>query len=70
VIDRREPASGPPIEPLLSLDGLARALTISRRTAERLLSAGRLPRPDLRLGRMPRWRPETIRRWIEGGGRA
>lgn len=56
------------IEPLLSIDDLARVLNCGRRTAERLLSAGKLPRPDLRIGRMPRWRPESIRRWIEGGG--
>ncbi|MFO0957428.1 MAG: helix-turn-helix domain-containing protein [Isosphaeraceae bacterium] len=50
------------------LDELANALGISRRTLERERSAGRLPRPDLQIGRMPLWRPETIRRWIEGGG--
>jgi predicted DNA-binding transcriptional regulator AlpA len=57
------------IEPLLSIDALARVLNASRRSIERLRSAGKLPRPDLRIGKMPRWRPETIRRWIEGGGR-
>ena len=37
-------------------------------TLARLRSAGGLPRPDMLIGRMPRWKPETIRRWIEGGG--
>jgi hypothetical protein len=32
-------------------------------------SAGKLPRPDLHVGKLPRWKPESIRRWIEGGGR-
>ena len=51
------------------LDDVAEALGISRRALERERSAGRFPRPDLTIGRMPLWRPETIRTWIEGGGR-
>jgi len=53
----------------LRLDELAGALGISRRTLERERAAGRFPRPDLHLGRMPLWRPETIRAWVDGGGR-
>jgi predicted DNA-binding transcriptional regulator AlpA len=52
------------------LGDVAAALGISRRTLERERSAGRFPPPDLTIGRMPLWRPETIRAWIEGGGRA
>jgi excisionase family DNA binding protein len=55
--------------PLLSVDDLARILNASRRTIERLRSAGKLPKPDLLIGKMPRWRHETVRDWIEGGGR-
>lgn len=51
------------------LDELAQALGISRRSIERERAAGRFPKPDLHIGRMPLWRPETIRRWVEGGGR-
>jgi predicted DNA-binding transcriptional regulator AlpA len=47
------------------LDELAAALGISRRTLERERSVGRFPAPDLRIGKMPLWRPETIRAWIE-----
>lgn len=50
------------------LDVIAKALGISRRTLERERSAGRFPPPDLTVGKMPLWRPETIRRWVEGGG--
>ena len=57
------------IEPMLGIDELARILAASRRSIERLRSAGKLPKPDLHIGRMPRWKAETIRRWIEGGGR-
>jgi predicted DNA-binding transcriptional regulator AlpA len=57
------------IEPLLGIDDLAAALSCGRRLVERMRAAGKLPRPDLKLGKMPRWRASTIRRWIEGGGR-
>jgi predicted DNA-binding transcriptional regulator AlpA len=51
------------------LNELAAALRVSRRTIERERSAGRFPKPDLTIGRMPLWRPETIRTWIEEAGR-
>ncbi len=50
------------------LEAIAKALGVSRRTLERERSAGRFPPPDLSIGKMPLWRPETIRRWVEGGG--
>ena len=52
----------------LRLDEIVDALGVSRRTLDRERSAGRFPRPDLRIGRMSLWRPETIRRWIDQGG--
>jgi predicted DNA-binding transcriptional regulator AlpA len=60
-----------PIERLtLRFDEVAAALGVSRRLLERELSAGRFPRPDLHIGRVPLWRPETVRRWLDsqGGG--
>jgi predicted DNA-binding transcriptional regulator AlpA len=54
---------------LLSLDGVARFLATSRRTVERLRAAGKFPRPDLHLNRMPRWQRQTILNWIERGGK-
>jgi hypothetical protein len=56
------------IEQLLSIDDLATILNCSRRFVERLRSAAKIPRPDMHVGRCPRWKPETIRRWIEAGG--
>jgi len=50
------------------LADVAQALGISRRTLERERSAGRFPRPDIHIGKAPLWQPETIRRWVEGGG--
>ena len=56
------------MEPLLSIDDLTVILNCSRRLVERIRSAGKIPKPDLQVGRMPRWKPETVRRWIEQGG--
>ena len=64
------PAAGHAIEPMLSLDDLAALLNVSRRWLERERSAGRVPKPDFQAGRCPRWKPATIRGWIETGGRA
>jgi excisionase family DNA binding protein len=56
------------VAPLLSIDDVAEALSCSRRLVERMRSAGKLPKPDLHVGRMPRWSRETIAKWIERGG--
>ena len=56
------------IEPLLRMADLARILSCSRRAVERMRAGGKLPRPDLHIGKMPRWKPATIRAWIEEGG--
>jgi predicted DNA-binding transcriptional regulator AlpA len=68
--DRPATEAAPPIERMAyRLDEVAAALGMSRRTIERERSAGRFPPPDLKIGKAPLWRPETIRAWIEGGGR-
>ncbi len=60
----------PPVPRLAyRLDELAVSLGMSRRTLERERSAGRLPKPDLHIGKAPLWRPETILAWLERGGR-
>lgn len=51
------------------LNDVCQALGVSRRTIERERAAGRFPRPDLILNRMPLWKPETIRAYVERGGR-
>ena len=50
----------------LRLDEVADSLGMSRRAIERERSAGRFPAPDLRVGKAPLWRVETIRDWIDG----
>lgn len=57
------------LEPLLGIDDLAAVLNCSRRLVERMRSGGRVPPPDFQAGKCPRWKPETIRLWIETGGR-
>ena len=78
-IDREPEALAPPqgsgrtlpasIEPLLHIDDLAELLNCSRRCVERMRSAGKVPQPDIHVGRCPRWKPATIRAWIERGGK-
>jgi len=70
------PAAGPRgrtspagIEPMFTVRDLAELLRTTRRTVERLRSAGKVPRPDMHVGRCPRWMPATIRAWIERGGK-
>lgn len=55
------------IEPLLKLNDLPPILGACRRTIERMRSSGRFPKPDLTIGRMPRWKVSTIRTWIDRG---
>ena len=45
--------------------GLGRFLGVSVRTLDRAIAAGLLPRPDLVVGRSPRWAPETINHWLK-----
>jgi predicted DNA-binding transcriptional regulator AlpA len=53
------------IEPTVTIDQWAAALACSRREVERMRSAGKLPPPDLTIGRSPRWKAETLRAWID-----
>ena len=63
---RTLPAS---IEPMLGIDDLAVLLSCSRRYVERMRSAGKVPKPDIHVGKCPRWKPATIRAWIDRGGK-
>jgi hypothetical protein len=46
----------------------ARLLGVSPRLIERLLAAGRFPRPDAYAGRCPLWTRATLEGWIRQGG--
>jgi hypothetical protein len=63
-------ADRPRVEPMtVRLDELADVIGVSRRAIERERAAGRFPEPDLTIGRMPLWCVETVRNFVEGGGR-
>jgi len=67
-------ANGRPVAPPIDrltyrFSDVAAALGVSRRLLERELSARRFPQPDLHIGRVPLWRVETVRGWLERGGR-
>jgi len=66
---KRGPTLPAGFERMFSIDDLAALLNCSRRLVERMRCSGKLPRPDLKIGKMPRWKAETIRRWIEAGGK-
>lgn len=51
---------------MITVDDLADALGMSKRTVWRLLSCGRIPEP-IRVGGSTRWRLDEIRRWIDSG---
>jgi hypothetical protein len=67
ILDRQ---ARPPVNRLVyRLDELADALGVSRRAIERERAAGRFPRPDLTIGKMPLWNVATVRAYLERGGR-
>ena len=62
----------PPVEPPLAYrkQQSANMCGISARLLERLLAAGKFPRPDAYAGRCPLWTRATLSDWIgKGGGR-
>jgi len=62
-----KPRSNPPSRPpaLLRAAEVANYLNIGARTLWRWTSAGRFPRPDLREGRVVRWRRQTVEDWLD-----
>jgi hypothetical protein len=46
----------------------ARMCGMCVRLWDRLLAAGKAPRPDAYCGRCPVWKKSTLEAWISGGG--
>ncbi len=46
------------------LDEIAELLGVSRRSIERERSAGRFPKPDRKVGKMPLWTPATLDKFL------
>jgi predicted DNA-binding transcriptional regulator AlpA len=57
------------VERLITIGDWATALVVSVPTVERLRYSKKIPPPDVMIGRLPRWKPSTVRAWIESGGR-
>ncbi len=62
-----EPASPIPFRDrlLVGWDDISAHVGVSRRLLEREVSAGRMPGPDVRIGRRACWRPATITSWLD-----
>jgi hypothetical protein len=60
--------AAPPIDPYLSQHAARALFDVSLRTWQRLVSSGRVPKPDARVGRSPRWKMSTLRAALEKGG--
>lgn len=43
---------------------LSELLEISTRTLWRWVSSGRFPQPDIKVGKVRRWKVETIEQWL------
>ncbi len=66
-LESRQADRGP--EPLVyRKQAAARMCGMSTRLWERLLSAGKAPRPDAYAGRCPLWKKSTLEAWISRGG--
>jgi predicted DNA-binding transcriptional regulator AlpA len=62
---KRRPDTGAPIMRLaLRLDEIAGACGISRRTLDRLRSAGKFPAPSRIVGKIPLWSVDAIEDWL------
>jgi predicted DNA-binding transcriptional regulator AlpA len=66
-VNGQQPIHSTPPRLALRADEIAESIGISRRSLQRELAAGRFPRADLYVGKMPLWRVETIKAWLEGG---
>lgn len=50
---------------LLTVPDVAERLQVNRRTVYSWIQAGTLPRPDVDIGNIKRWKPKTIEDWID-----
>ncbi len=74
---RQEPASAatglpkrPAVDRLaLRPKDLETVIGVDERTIQRWRSSGKFPKPDIAIGRTLLWRVETIKAWLERGGR-
>jgi hypothetical protein len=65
-LERLERQQSAPPRLTYRLSELAAALGVSKRLLEQTRAAGRLVKPDLRIGRVTLWRVDTITSWLDG----
>jgi hypothetical protein len=65
-LNYQAPDTSPAIAPLMTVSDVAGTLRSTRRTVERMRAAGEFPKPDLHVGRCPRWLPTTVQDWLTG----
>jgi hypothetical protein len=53
------------LEPAIEIDDWSVLFGCSRREVERLRAAGKLPPPDLRVGKSPKWLAALVRKFLE-----
>lgn len=65
-VTRRDPGEPLPAGALalLSKAQIAELIGICVRKLESMIAAGEYPKPDMRVGRLPRWRTETHNAWV------
>jgi excisionase family DNA binding protein len=61
--DRSQPPVASSIQPLLTPEEVARLLSLTRLQVIRQSRAGRIP--AVRIGKVWRYRPESIRAWLD-----
>jgi len=61
--DRSQPAFASCVQPLLTPEEVARILSLTRLQFIRQSRAGRIP--AVRIGKVWRYRPESIRAWLD-----
>lgn len=64
-----EHASSRTSDPMIAPESFARFIGIGRRTFQTWRAAGKLPPPDLHMGKTLRWRRDTIDRWLAAQAR-
>lgn len=49
---------------LMTTEQVAAAMGVTKRQVHLMLSAGKFPACDLRIGRLARWKVSTFNRWV------
>ena len=56
-------------EALMTTEQVAAAMGVTKRQVHLMLSAGKFPSCDLRIGRLARWKVSTFNKWVNSQAR-